>query len=279
MGGAKGYRPPCMVLMETTFFSLVSSKESGPVAGAENQAERKPQSPGKAARQALLEKYLREAYRKAAEDTARPLLHGRIALCGLIVLAGIRGLAWWEGNIPGYSVFGMHFLTTTSDIACMTFALPFFITGIGGQCVQVGCVGPMMTLIFAMAVVDMGALCAFLLVATPRPLSPGARSIIDVAEATVGVWDWALLASVALQLSLLTSCWRVYKELRLNGLYPPGSLPAGLAKIEDVSILEMCCEADDVKFLTECDCMGGKNLPDQKQVSLVVPEEVVVPQT
>lgn len=266
--------------MATAFFSLVSSKESAQAVEENGQAPPKPQSPGKAARQALLEKYLREAYRKAAEDTARPLLHGRIALFGLIVLATIRGAAWWEGNIPGYSVFGMHFLTTTSDIACMTFALPFFITGIGGQCVQVGCVGPMMTLIFAMTVVDMGALCAFLLVATPRPLSPGARSIIDVAEATVGVWDWALLASVALQLSLLTSCWRVYKELRMNGLYPPGSLPAGLTKIEDVSILEMCCEADDVKFITECDCMGGKNLPtDQKQVSLVVPEEVIVPQT
>jgi len=247
------------------FLSLLSSSEAveeGKVETAVMEAP-KPQSDkkaaDKAARQKLFEKCLREAHQKTSTEAAQPLCHGRIALFGLLVVATLRGIAWWDGNIPGYSVFGMHFLTTTSDIACIAFALPFFVTGTAGQCVQVGCVGPMMTLIFAMAVVDVGALFAFLLVATPRPLSPGARSYMDVGEAWIGVWDLALLASVALQVGLLMSCWRVYKELRVNGLYPPGTLPAGMGgKIEEVSLLEVCCEADDVKFLNECDCTGAK---------------------
>lgn len=244
-------------------FSLVSSKEpSTAVSQAPAKQEtQKPPSAERIARQQLLEKCLKEAHQRAAADSVRALCHGQVALVGLLLVATIRGLAWWDGNIPGYSVFSMHFLTTTSDIACVAFALPFFFSGTAGQCVQVGCVGPMMTLIFAMTVVDMGAFFAFLLMATPRPLSPGARSYLDVAEACIGVWDLALLASVALQVGLLTSCWRVYKELRVNGLYPPGTLPSGMGvKIEEVSLLEVCCEAEDVKFLSECDCTNAQKV-------------------
>jgi len=245
-----------------TWFSLLSSNEADEEGKASKLAEGAPKpqksAADKAARQKQLEKCFKEAHHKAAVQGAQPLCQGRLALLGLLVVAMIRGIAWWDGNIPGYSVFGMHFLTTTSDVACIAFALPFFVTGTAGQCVQVGCVGPMMTLIFAMAVVDIGALFAFLLVATPRPLSEGAHSFIDKAEASIGVWDLALLASVAFQVALLLSCWRVYKELRVNGLYPPGTLPAGMGgKIEEVSLLEVCCEADDVKCLNELDCMGG----------------------
>lgn len=224
-----------------------------------------PRQPSeRALRTHMLEKCLREAHEKAAQESAEPLWHGRIALLGLATLAVIRGVAWWQGNIPGYSVFGMHFLTTTADLACVLCALPLFCTGTRGQCVQVGCVGPMLTLVFAMSVVDIGALCAYLIVATPRPLAPGSRSYVDLLEACIGVWEFALVASVSLQIALCTSAWRVYKELRLTGLYPPGSNPAGVGKIEEVSLMELICEAEDVKFVNECQCVSGGDAASTK---------------
>jgi len=184
------------------------------------------------------------------------MCQGRCSIVGLVSLWIIRAIAWYQGTIPGYSVFGMHFLTTTSDILCVLCASPLFIFGTGGHCVQVGCVGPMLTLVFAMCVVDIGALSAYLVVATPRPLSPGAKSYVDVLEACVGVWEFALVSSVALQMALCASSWRVYRELRLTGIYPPGINPA--AKIEEISFMEIICEAEDVKVLREsCGGCGG----------------------
>lgn len=207
----------------------------------------------RAARRKALEGRLRVATEKATAEAALPLIHGRCCIMGLMVLELLRGAAWWQGTIPGYSVFGMHFLTTTSDIACIICAFPLFATGIAGQCVQLGCLGPMLTLVFAMSLVDVSALGAYLVVATPRPLSPGAKSAVDALEACVGVWEFALVASVALQMALCASSWRVYRELRMNGLYPPGSDPAGVGKMREISIMEVMCEAEDVELLADCE--------------------------
>lgn len=217
----------------------------------------------RAARRKALEGRLRVAQEKAAAEAALPIVHGRCCLMGLTVLELIRTAAWWQGTIPGYSVFGMHFLTTTSDIACILCALPLFTTGTQGQCVQLGCLGPMLTLVFAMSLVDISALGAYLVVATPRPLSPGAKSYVDALEACVGVWEWALVASVALQMALCASSWRVYRELRMTGLYPPGSDPAGVGKIREISVMEVMCEAEDVELLADCEvnCETGLKSP------------------
>merc|ERR1719291_434088 len=133
---------------------------------------------------------------------------------------------------------GMHFLTTTSDISCLLCATPLFATGTQGQCVQLGCLGPMLTLVFAMSLVDISALGAYLVIARPRPLSPGARSYVDALEACMGVWEFAIVASVFLQLVLCTSSWRIYRELRVNGVYPPGIDPEFLGQRQEISVME-----------------------------------------
>jgi hypothetical protein len=165
--------------------------------------------------------------------------------------------AWWQSIIPGYTVLGMHVLTTVSDVACLVFAMPLFTAGIAGRCVQHGCLGPMLTLVFAMSLVDISAFVAYLVVATPQPLSPGAKSFVDVLQACIGVWEFALVASVALQVSLCISTWRIYKGLRVVGLYPPDSDPAEVGKPRQVSVMEVVCEAEDVEVLSNCEVQCG----------------------
>ncbi|CAJ1357283.1 unnamed protein product [Effrenium voratum] len=216
----------------------------------------------RAARRRGLESRLRIAHAKVAAITERPLIHGRCAILGLLVLASIRAAAAMQGNIPGYSVYAMHFLTTSSDVICVVCSLPLFAFGARGLCVQKGCLGPMLTLVFAMSLVDISAFGAYLLVATPRPLAPGSRSVVDVMEAMVGVWEWALLASVALQTALCASSWRIYRALRMAGLYAPEK-PSDVARDrqKEISVLEIVCEAEDIDSLEQMEfpCCEAKS--------------------
>lgn len=225
--------------------------EEGTIRALPRLAKSRPSD--RAARRKALEGRLRVAHEQAASESCLPLCHGRFCLLVLLLLEILRIGAWWQGSTPGPSVMGMHFLTTTSDISCILCATPLFATGTKGQCVALGCLGPMLTLVFAMSLVDISALGAYLVVATPRPLPPGAASFLDELEAMIGVWEFALIASVALQTALCASSWRIYRSLRMAGLYPPGSDPAGIGKAREVSVLEVMCEAEDVELLADCE--------------------------
>lgn len=215
-------------------------------------------------RRKALEQRIRIAQERASLHCTLPICYGRCSLAGLAVLELLRMTAWWQGTIPGNPVLGMHFLTTASDFACILCALPFYSTGTEGQCVSLGCLGPMLTLVFAMALVDASALCAYLVIATPRPLAPGARSYLDMLEACIGAWEFALVGSVAFQTALCACSWRVYRELREAGLYPPGTDPAGVGtKIREVSCMEVVCDAEDVEYISNC--TNPRHTPDEPQ--------------
>lgn len=211
---------------------------------------------------------IRKVQRAAAAQAFEFLVHGRVSLVGLALLQVIRVLCWLQGNIPGATVLGMHFLTTVSDFAVCFFAAPLFFYGTSGQCVQLGCLGPMLTLVFAMTLVDLSALVAYLVVATPRPLSPDSKSFVDVLEACIGIWEFVLVASVALQVSLCLSTWRVYRGLRQVGLYPPDSDPTKVGDSRDVSVLEVVCEAEDVELLSNWEPPCIAHGRDQDSVEL-----------
>jgi len=214
-------------------------------------------------RRKALEGRLRVAHEQAAAESCQPLCHGRFTLVMLLLVTTLRICAWWQGSTPGPPVMGMHFLTTSSDISCIICAAPLFATGTRGSCVALGSLGPMLTLVFAMYLVDVGTLGAYLIAATPRPLPPGAASFLDELEAMMGVWEFALIASAALQTALCTSSWRIYRSVRIAGLYPPGCDPAGVVgKAREVSVLEVMCEAEDVGLLADCE-MNCESSPDR----------------
>lgn len=229
----------------------------------------------------LLVAKIKKVQQVVSLEAYEPLVHGRICLGGLTFLELLRGFCWTQGSIPGYTVLGMHFLSTISDIACILFSLPLFSTGTRGQCVQLGCLGPMLTLVFAMSLVDVSALTAYLVVATPRPLSPDSHGFIDVLEACIGVWEFAIVASVALQVALCLSTWRIYRGLRAVGLYPPDSDPAEVGKIREVSVLEVVCEAEDVELLanSEIPCCAAEAVESESTDAPLPPSGKSAPGT
>merc|ERR1712093_492039 len=66
------------------------------------------------------------------------------------------------------------------------------------------------------------------------------------------------IASFALELSLCACCWRVYKGLRVSGLYPPDSdvlqRGAELPRHDEVSPFEMLCESEEAQLLQNYEC-------------------------
>lgn len=197
----------------------------------------------------VIEQSYRLAHILVAAETRTSMLQGRCCLVGLGIVQLTRIVAWCENLLPGRAVYGIHWLTTVSDAVSLLSTLPFFIQGTRGKCVMFGCVGPMVTLVFSMCLADAGALIAYLAIARPQPLSEDAssRSLYDVMQALIGAWEFLLFASVALQLTLCACCWRIYRELRVIGLYPPGGRPLANASKVEVSYFEIVCEAEDAK--------------------------------
>mmetsp|Transcript_22406 Transcript_22406/g.64417 ORF Transcript_22406/g.64417 Transcript_22406/m.64417 type:complete len:292 (-) Transcript_22406:54-929(-) len=211
----------------------------------------------------VLQAAFQEAHAKVDVTARTWRVQGALATGFLLLLLVMRVVAWAQGITPGQTVVGMHFLTTGADIWCICCAVPLFVGGSRGCCVSSGCAGPAVTIICSMCVIDIAAFASFCLMDAPRPLAPETpKSPLTILEAVLGVWDLALLASVALELALCASTWRLYKELRVVGLYPPGSNPARGMKGDEVSLMELVCEVEDAKYLQQkCSCMG--DLPKQ----------------
>lgn len=171
-----------------------------------------------------------------------------------MVLIAIRLFAMRVGNVPGGRIWFVHVFSLLSDAITVVTTLPLLMCGahggVEGQCVKLGCVGPMMTMVVAMNVVDCCSLLAFFTYGAPRPLPSHGRSYVDVLELVHPVWELVLIASCALNFAVCVSCWRIYRELRVAGLYPPNS--KGETPREAVSAFEVLCEAEDVALLAEC---------------------------
>lgn len=183
-----------------------------------------------------------------------PLCHGRCCIVFLVVLITIRLIAMHVGNVPGGELWFVHVFSLLSDAISVLTTMPLLMCGayggVDGQCVKLGCVGPMMTMLVAMNIVDCCSLFAFFVYGAPRPLPSHGRSFVDVLELVHPVWELVLIASCALNFAVCVSCWRIYRELRVAGLYPPnskGETPRG-----SVSPFEVICEAEDVALLAEC---------------------------
>jgi hypothetical protein len=205
----------------------------------------------------LWEECSRIALTRAVAEAAQPLYYGRCCLVGLICLEVIRVAEWLGGRRPYFTVLGMHCLAATADLACVVCTIPLYVGGVQGQCVTGGCLGPLLTLVFAMTLVSISSFVAFLIIATPHPVSQGTRSYLDLLEANATAWEFTLIGSVALDIALCKASWKVYKELRLTGLYPPGVEPVGIGRIREVSPLEVFCEAEDLECLSSCNQSPG----------------------
>jgi len=208
----------------------------------------------KKAQAAAVNQRIARAVIKASAGSVWPLCHGRCCLVFLMVLVSIRLFAWHLGNVPGGTVWFVHVFSLMSDVITVVCTLPLLICGncggVTGQCVKYGCVGPMMTMVVAMNLVDGCSLLAFFAYAAPRPLPSHGRSYVDVLELVHPVWELVLIASCALNFAVCVSCWRIYRELRAVGLYPPNA--KGETPRDAVSPFEVICEAEDVALLAEC---------------------------
>jgi len=213
-----------------------------------------PMTTKKLVQSAAMNERIARAVTKASAGSVYPLCHGRCCLVFLIVLVSIRMFAWRLGNIPGGTIWFVHVFSLGADIITVLSTLPLLMCGncggVQGQCVKLGCVGPMMTMIVAMNLVDGCSLIAFFAYAAPRPLPSHGRSYVDVLELVHPVWELVLIASCALNFAVCVSCWRIYRELRAAGLYPPNA--KGETPREAVSPFEVLCEAEDVALLAEC---------------------------
>eukprot|EP00928_Gymnodinium_smaydae_P089986 TRINITY_DN73853_c0_g1_i2.p1 TRINITY_DN73853_c0_g1~~TRINITY_DN73853_c0_g1_i2.p1 ORF type:complete len:298 (+),score=40.00 TRINITY_DN73853_c0_g1_i2:148-1041(+) len=204
----------------------------------------------------VLREHVDAAVKKADERTRAAIFHCKLGLCGLGILETLRAFAYWQGPLPIISDMGIHVLSALTDLLVLLAMTPFLLTGIYGQCVRQGYLGPILTMVFSMTLADAFGLLAYLLFMPSRPAMPSFVSTLERFEARYGVWEAILVASVATQLALLAALWRVYRDLRLLGLYPPGSVVVRHNKPVDVSVLEVLLDAEDIDTVRDCSTSG-----------------------
>lgn len=174
-------------------------------------------------------------------------------MLGLVALTLIRAAAVWVGVVPG-AMFGAHFIAVATDTVNLLYLPAFLSRQLASRCLQGRCAGITLSLTFGMCVADIGALLMYLYVATPSYLSSKRKPLIDVVEASIGVWDFAIVASVSLQLVLCTCSWQIYKILRRSGLLRTAASGSnGHAEDDDISFMAFLCEAEDVELWHECE--------------------------
>lgn len=233
-----------------------------PIAGADGRSDDTPEKPHTSRERAQEkrsppEKESSLRARVAEKIAAEVIWTQRQGLCCLVclwVLVAIRCFTWYVGSIPSGWLWFIHLFSMVTDIAVSIVVFPLVVVcgnvgGVQGHCVTCGLVGPMMTVAATLCFVDIASLLAFWAYAAPRPLHAPDRSSLELLEVACPVWELVLFASCTLNFSVCVLVWRIYKELRLVGLYPPG---AQIVPLESVSPLEIVFEEEELALLGEC---------------------------
>lgn len=231
---------------------------------------------------------VRSPEQQAMMGATTAICHGRRCLEGLVLVNILRIVAYCAGNSAFTTILVLHGLCFIADSVSFFAAIPLFTPIIVGACVQRACVGPMMTLVLTMCLIETGALIMVICTSSQRPARQSASGI-EVAEAAFDVWALALVTSVCLQSALCASAFRVYRELRIEGAYPPHSRGRCRQPVQ-VEALEIICEAEDVALLSSYEkdvctsldrgsCISTPSEPQTPHPPEARTEEVFLPPT
>lgn len=201
-----------------------------------------------------------QAYLNAKGATEKSIRQGRGASLGLLAIQGLRLVAWLHdedpvGNIAMSGLFTLHCVTVASDLLVITLTAPLFFFQSLAATIKGGRSGLLLTMVFTLSSIHVGIVVLYCFVMSPKPYNQGRRTAFRVAESHLDIWACMLLASVSLNIGLLSCFWRIYKQLRVNGLYPTDSPPIGFGlKIEEISFWELLCEIADIKRFRKETC-------------------------
>lgn len=200
-----------------------------------------------------------------------PLAHCLLSCTGLAVLVLFRCVLYWCGEFPSSPSTPMQIIGLLSDFVCWIVGLSLAVSRTDGWCVRHVCVGTMLTLIFTLTFLDCASLLTYATLVAPQPTSPE-PILIDQMQAVLSSWACVLVSSVAFNVASCTSCWRVYKALRLAGNYPPNNdnFRRGLPPTR-ISPLEIMFEEEDLALMSTCgeragNVCGGSAAVDQDEV-------------
>lgn len=206
------------------------------------------------------------------KDVAESMEHGRVCLVGFALLEAVRLIAWLQDMRPIPATWGIHFILLLVDVSSGSCGGTFLFHGVRDRVTKKHLLSTMMSIVSLGAFMSIFGLVALLVATPPRPLAPDWVPLLERMQFAANVWEAACLASTALNLALLVTTFRIFRELRIAGLHPPGSkLIAEGKRLTGVSPLEMALEPEDMALLgSTCGCAGlGKD--ELTQQELLVP--------
>lgn len=120
-----------------------------------------------------------------------------------------------------------------------------------------------MTFMVTVVVLDILAIGAYVFMFMQPIVVPLSHGFLSFLQAVLGPWTLSLIGSFAFEVSICICCWRVYRGLRVSGLYPfsEEALVNGnrLPRHSDVLPCEMVCEPEDARLLQDYDCCSRQD--------------------
>lgn len=181
----------------------------------------------------------------AREDSAPSLRHTRCSVISLLGMEILRCIMWFYGVHPEGDIWIIHRVGMLTDFFVLFISLPLAYLGVEKLVVRSGVMGMSMCWIASMLLVDMMALFLLALYILPLlALQVGSPMFWHALTTLFDIWACMLIISNFMQAVVGVSVWRIYREMRVQRLYPANAKDA--ITHADVFKAEVFCEPEDV---------------------------------
>eukprot|EP00927_Polykrikos_kofoidii_P063128 TRINITY_DN5795_c0_g1_i3.p1 TRINITY_DN5795_c0_g1~~TRINITY_DN5795_c0_g1_i3.p1 ORF type:complete len:262 (-),score=36.07 TRINITY_DN5795_c0_g1_i3:69-797(-) len=206
------------------------------------------------------------------KDVEEWMWHGWFSIVGLVLTFSVQIAAWKQRMFPAEATTTLHLMASVCSIIGIVASIFFFSHRARRWLIRSGHLPLAQSIVCLTAMLNLALFLMLLLWLTPpRHLAPSWVPLIERMQFQANVWEASLLAEVAFGVVVVCTVFRIYRELRIAGLYPMNSRLIQKGKrLEDVSPMEMVCEESELAHLQSMGLCGAEVLPTETEQELLV---------
>eukprot|EP00927_Polykrikos_kofoidii_P063127 TRINITY_DN5795_c0_g1_i1.p1 TRINITY_DN5795_c0_g1~~TRINITY_DN5795_c0_g1_i1.p1 ORF type:complete len:243 (-),score=33.77 TRINITY_DN5795_c0_g1_i1:70-798(-) len=206
------------------------------------------------------------------KDVEEWMWHGWFSIGGLVLTITVQIAAWNQRMFPAVATSKLHLVASVSSIFSIVAGTCFFSHRARLWLLRSGYLPLAQSTVFAILLMNLLLFLMLLLWLTPpRHLAPSWVPLIERMQFQANVWEASLLAEVGFGVVMVCAVFRIYRELRIAGLYPMNSRLIQKGKrLEGISPMEIVCEESELAQLQSMGLCGAEVLPTETEQELLV---------
>eukprot|EP00927_Polykrikos_kofoidii_P066985 TRINITY_DN62533_c0_g1_i1.p1 TRINITY_DN62533_c0_g1~~TRINITY_DN62533_c0_g1_i1.p1 ORF type:complete len:251 (+),score=32.04 TRINITY_DN62533_c0_g1_i1:94-846(+) len=206
------------------------------------------------------------------KSVAESVDYGKMCIAGFVALWLVRLGSIIQRILPNPATLPLHWANLISDLVSLLASTAFIFVGPRRKLTEQNWLSVLLTCVVAAFVMNLLSTGYLYYVTIFQPKPPAWAPLWDRMVLVASIWDASALASVGFSFTSVVTSFRIYRELRIVGLYPSMSnLIARGKKLTHVSALEVVCEESDLALLKSCGCSNVGQTQEEDQELIVLP--------